>query len=190
MFLLHCAIFFTTKSPIWLSPFLNLERFKWKKINLLRCLIYGWKILAFWSMKESHLSPLSQHFIQSLRKKKKIANGANFRISSINLNWMLSILTRAVGRRVLESIDFKIHESSDLRAGSLFLNDRYDDDGSVWLWIPACCCTMGFKKIEVAFALAFLKNCTKGQLISKANFEVFIWTKKRMKIFLYFCPGL
>ena len=86
---------------------------------------------------------------------------------------MLSILTRAVGR-VLESIDFKIHESSDLRAGSLFLNDRYDDDGSVWLWIPACCCTMGFKKIEVAFALAFLKNCTKGQLISKANFEAFI----------------
>ena len=55
---------------------------------------------------------------------------------------MLSILTRAVGR-VLESIDFKIHESSDLRAGSLFLNDRYDDDGSVWLWIPAC---NGFKK--------------------------------------------
>ena len=116
-----------------------------EKINLLRCLIYGWKILAFWSMKESHHSPLSQHFIQSLRKKKKIANGANFRISSINLNWMLSILTRAVGR-VLESIDFKIHESSDLRAGSLFLNDRYDDDGSVWLWIPACWYTMGSKK--------------------------------------------
>ena len=30
----------------------------------------------------------------------------------------------------------------------------------------------------------------KGQLISKANFEVFIWTKKRAKIFLYFCPSL
>ena len=69
---------------------------------------------------------------------------------------MLSILTRAVGR-VLESIDFKIHESSDLRAGSLFLNDRYDDDGSVWLWIPACCYTMGSKKNKVAFA--FSKNC-------------------------------
>ena len=27
----------------------------------------------------------------------------------------------------------------------------------------------------------------KGQLISKANFEVFIWIKKRTKIFLYFC---
>ena len=31
---------------------------------------------------------------------------------------------------------------------------------------------------------------TKGQLISEANFEVFIWTKKRTKIFLYFCPSL
>ena len=30
----------------------------------------------------------------------------------------------------------------------------------------------------------------KGQLISKANFEVFIWTKKRTKIFLYFFPSL
>ena len=29
----------------------------------------------------------------------------------------------------------------------------------------------------------------KGQLISKANFEVFIWTKNWMKIFLYFCPS-
>ena len=88
---------------------------------------------------------------------------------------MLSILTRAVGR-VLESIDFKIHESSDLRAGSLFLNDRYDDDGSVWLWIPACCYTMGSKKVKVAFA--FSKNCAinvqptidsslKGGLISE-----------------------
>ena len=28
----------------------------------------------------------------------------------------------------------------------------------------------------------------KGQIISKANFEVFIWTKNRTKIFLYFCP--
>ena len=30
--------------------------------------------------------------------------------------------------------------------------------------------------------------CYVNQLISKANFEVFIWTKKRTKIFLYFCP--
>ena len=36
-------------------------------------------------------------------------------------------------------------------------------------------------------------NCcmvTKGQKISKANFEVFLWTKKRTKIFLYFCSNL
>ena len=32
--------------------------------------------------------------------------------------------------------------------------------------------------------------CTgKGQLISKANFEVFIWTKNWTKIFFYFCPS-
>ena len=30
----------------------------------------------------------------------------------------------------------------------------------------------------------------KGQLISKVFFEVFIWTKNRTKIFLYFCPIL
>ena len=29
----------------------------------------------------------------------------------------------------------------------------------------------------------------KGQLISKANFKVFIWTKKPTKTFLYFCPS-
>ena len=28
----------------------------------------------------------------------------------------------------------------------------------------------------------------KGQLISKANSAVFIWTKKQMKTFFYFCP--
>ena len=32
-------------------------------------------------------------------------------------------------------------------------------------------------------------NIYKGQLISKANFKVFIWTKKPTKIFLYFCPS-
>ena len=30
----------------------------------------------------------------------------------------------------------------------------------------------------------------KGQLISKANSKLFIWTKKPTKIFLYFCPSL
>ena len=30
----------------------------------------------------------------------------------------------------------------------------------------------------------------KGQLISKADMKVFIWTKKLTKIFLYFCPSL
>ena len=29
----------------------------------------------------------------------------------------------------------------------------------------------------------------KGQLISKADFTVFIWTKKPTKIFLFFCPS-
>ena len=29
----------------------------------------------------------------------------------------------------------------------------------------------------------------KGQLISKENFKVFIWTKKPTKIFSYFCPN-
>ena len=29
----------------------------------------------------------------------------------------------------------------------------------------------------------------KGQLISKEKFKVFIWTKNRTKIFLYFCPS-
>ena len=30
--------------------------------------------------------------------------------------------------------------------------------------------------------------CAKGQLISKANSTVFIWTKNQTKIFFYFCP--
>ena len=31
---------------------------------------------------------------------------------------------------------------------------------------------------------------TKGQIISKANHTVFIWTKKRTKYFFYFCPKI
>ena len=30
----------------------------------------------------------------------------------------------------------------------------------------------------------------KGQLISKANFEIFIWTEKQTKKVLYFWPSL
>ena len=36
------------------------------------------------------------------------------------------------------------------------------------------------------FPLVF--SHTKGEIISKANFEVFIWTKNWTKIFLFFCP--
>ena len=36
------------------------------------------------------------------------------------------------------------------------------------------------------FAQTFWFKC---QLISKADFKVFIWTKKWTKIFLYFCPS-
>ena len=39
----------------------------------------------------------------------------------------------------------------------------------------------------VEFSVTYL--LTKGQLISKANFNVFVWTKKSTKIFLYFCPS-
>ena len=38
---------------------------------------------------------------------------------------------------------------------------------------------------EIIFMLFY---SVKAQLISKANFEVFIWTKKRTKIFFYSCP--
>ena len=39
------------------------------------------------------------------------------------------------------------------------------------------------------FSLQLSFQCVvKGQLISKAKFKVFIWTKYRTKIFLYFCP--
>ena len=34
----------------------------------------------------------------------------------------------------------------------------------------------------------FINLLSKGQIILEANFEVFIWTKNRAKIFLYFCP--
>ena len=35
----------------------------------------------------------------------------------------------------------------------------------------------------------FVPATTKGQLISKANSKLFIWTKEPMKIFLCFCPS-
>jgi hypothetical protein len=37
---------------------------------------------------------------------------------------------------------------------------------------------------------SFSTVSTKSQLISKTNFEVFIWAKKRTKIFLYICSSL
>ena len=45
---------------------------------------------------------------------------------------------------------------------------------------------------KILFGRAFLHISVhiKGQLISKAKFEVFKWSKKQMKIFLYFCPSL
>ena len=47
-----------------------------------------------------------------------------------------------------------------------------------WFMIAKCIC---FKEDTHEWM-----EPTKGQLISKANFEVFIWTR----IFLYFCPSL
>ena len=38
------------------------------------------------------------------------------------------------------------------------------------------------------FAELSRRQTAKGQLISKANFEVFFWTKKLMILFLYFGP--
>ena len=35
-----------------------------------------------------------------------------------------------------------------------------------------------------------LWQATKGQFISERLYDVFIWTKKQMKIFLYICPSL
>ena len=45
------------------------------------------------------------------------------------------------------------------------------------------------KKILVTQSWSII-FATKGQVISKANFKVFIWTKKPMKLFLYFCLRL
>ena len=39
------------------------------------------------------------------------------------------------------------------------------------------------------FAELSRRQTAKGQLISKANFEVFIWTKKLTNFFLYFGPS-
>ena len=41
---------------------------------------------------------------------------------------------------------------------------------------------------KMAETLRLVKiEATKGQIILKANFEVFIWTKNRTKTYLYFC---
>ena len=54
--------------------------------------------------------------------------------------------------------------------------------------------TLGMKKVVNCWVCVFWCSymtwqtyCARGQLISKVNFEVFIWTKKRTKIFPYFC---
>ena len=50
-------------------------------------------------------------------------------------------------------------------------------------------CPAQFPKVSI-FLSTNPHQQPKGQVISKANFEVFIWTTKRAKIFLYFCPSL
>ena len=45
---------------------------------------------------------------------------------------------------------------------------------------------MAIEEIKIPGAVLVLP--AKGQLISKANSTVFTWTKKRTKIFFYFCP--
>ena len=47
----------------------------------------------------------------------------------------------------------------------------------------------GYKCLQGFFLVSTSNYANaKGQIISKANFEVFIWTKNRTKIFPYFCP--
>ena len=48
-----------------------------------------------------------------------------------------------------------------------------------------------FREIKTPneFRIGKIMPKAKGQLISEANFKVFIWTKNRTKIFLYFCPS-
>ena len=41
------------------------------------------------------------------------------------------------------------------------------------------------KKVTICQVLV----TAEGQLISKANVQVFIWTEKQTKLFLYFCPS-
>ena len=43
---------------------------------------------------------------------------------------------------------------------------------------------------DICAAVATTPVQTKGQLISKGLFKVIICTKKRTKIFSYFCPSL
>ena len=40
------------------------------------------------------------------------------------------------------------------------------------------------------YYLVTFNRISKGQIISEWLLDVFIWTKKRTKIFLYFCPSL
>ena len=51
-------------------------------------------------------------------------------------------------------------------------------------------CLMKVRSWAKKMFLALEIGNAEGQLILKANIDVFIWTKKRTKIFLYFCPSL
>ena len=53
-------------------------------------------------------------------------------------------------------------------------------------------CNIIFEKALISSTCIFMKYLAflKGQLISKANSKLFIWTEKTTKMFLYFCPSL
>ena len=51
-------------------------------------------------------------------------------------------------------------------------------------------CVFYFVSLHCQWKSKVTKNKVKGQFISKANFEVFSWTKKGMKRYLYFCTSL
>ena len=107
--------------------------------------------------------------------------------------WYLYIVENTVGVAWLKSIFFKVSGTGNVReSSSLGSFNNYVDQFWPPTPFPSRRQLWTFYIISTLFSLDQAWTFCwppKGQLISKGNFLVFIWTKNRTKIFLYFCPS-
>ena len=120
-----------------------------------------------------------QNILHTCRKCKRVQGSQTFLKRSQHSNIMKLLLKTYIRNfREFEKLIAKVSFGSKSNRCPLVTTNES------WFWLS-------YYHVTVRPKFGFLpkKVLPKGQLISKANFDVFIWTKNQTKILLYFCPS-